>query len=207
MLRDRLNQGLRHLPTWAVYICMALPLPLFFWQGIAGALGPEPIRALEHLYGQVALAYLVASLAITPLRRVWGINLLRFRRAAGVMGFVYVVAHLLVWLLLDIGSAAAIWADIVKRPYITVGMAAFVLLIPLAVTSTNGMIRRLGHATWQKIHYLIYPLAILAVLHHYFMVKGFQMEPLVHGAILAVLLAWRVPKWIKPMFSGKTAEA
>ena len=117
MLRDRLNHALRHVPTWAVYICMAVPLPVFFWQGLTGALGPEPIRALEHLYGQVALAYLVASLAITPLRRNLGINLLRFRRAAGVMGFVYVVAHLLVWLVLDIASVTAIWSDIVKRPW------------------------------------------------------------------------------------------
>jgi len=188
MLRDRLNQGLRHLPTWAVYICMALPLPLFFWQGIAGALGPEPIRALEHLYGQVALAYLVASLAITPLRRVWGINLLRFRRAAGVMGFVYVVAHLLVWLLLDIASAAAIWADIVKRPYITVGMAAFVLLVPLAMTSTNAAQRRLG-PRWGQLHKLAYPAILLGGIHYVMQAKGWQLQPVLWlGAILLLLV-------------------
>ena len=191
MLRDRLNQGLRHLPTWAVYICMALPLPLFFWQGIAGALGPEPIRALEHLYGQVALAYLVASLAITPLRRVWGINLLRFRRAAGVMGFVYVVAHLLVWLLLDIGSAAAIWADIVKRPYITVGMAAFVLLVPLAMTSTNAAQRRLG-PRWGQLHKLAYPAILLGGIHYVMQAKGWQLQPILWLGAILLLLALRL---------------
>lgn len=191
MLRDRLNQGLRHLPTWAVYICMALPLPLFFWQGIAGALGPEPIRALEHLYGQVALAYLVASLAITPLRRVWGINLLRFRRAAGVMGFVYVVAHLLVWLLLDIASAAAIWADIVKRPYITVGMAAFVLLVPLAMTSTNAAQRRLG-PRWGQLHKLAYPAILLGGIHYVMQAKGWQLQPILWLGAILLLLALRL---------------
>ncbi|NBX43040.1 MAG: protein-methionine-sulfoxide reductase heme-binding subunit MsrQ [Rhodobacteraceae bacterium] len=191
MLRDRLNQGLRHLPTWSVYICMALPLPLFFWQGIAGALGPEPIRALEHLYGQVALAYLVASLAITPLRRVWGINLLRFRRAAGVMGFVYVVAHLLVWLLLDIASAAAIWADIVKRPYITVGMAAFVLLVPLAMTSTNAAQRRLG-PRWGQLHKLAYPAILLGGIHYVMQAKGWLLQPILWLGAILLLLALRL---------------
>ena len=191
MLRDRLNHALRHVPTWAVYICMAVPLPVFFWQGLTGALGPEPIRALEHLYGQVALAYLVASLAITPLRRNLGINLLRFRRAAGVMGFVYVVAHLLVWLVLDIASVTAIWADIVKRPYITVGMAAFLLLLPLAATSSNAAQRRLGHR-WEQLHKLTYPAIVLGGLHYVMQAKGWQLQPIVWLGAILLLLALRM---------------
>lgn len=191
MLRDRLNHALRHVPTWALYICMAVPLPLFFWQGLAGALGPEPIRALEHIYGQVALAYLVASLAITPLRRIWGINLLRFRRAAGVMGFVYVVAHLLVWLVLDIASVTAIWADIVKRPYITVGMAAFLLLLPLAATSTNAAQRRLG-PRWGQLHKLSYPAIVLGGLHYVMQSKGWQLQPILWLGAILLLLALRM---------------
>ena len=191
MLRDRLNHALRHVPTWAVYICMAVPLPVFFWQGLTGALGPEPIRALEHLYGQVALAYLVASLTITPLRRNLGINLLRFRRAAGVMGFVYVVAHLLVWLVLDIASVTAIWADIVKRPYITVGMAAFLLLLPLAATSSNAAQRRLGHR-WEQLHKLTYPAIVLGGLHYVMQAKGWQLQPIVWLGAILLLLALRI---------------
>ncbi|MFW2544106.1 protein-methionine-sulfoxide reductase heme-binding subunit MsrQ [Primorskyibacter sp. 2E107] len=193
MINDRINAAARKVPTWLVYILCALPAPWMFYQGLTGGLGVEPIKALEHEYGQLALQFLIAGLVITPLRRFAGVNLLRFRRAIGLMAFFYVTAHLAVWLVLDVQVPAQIWADIVKRPYITIGMAGFLLLVPLAVTSNMVSIRRLGR-TWQKLHKLVYSAALLGALHFVLLVKGFQIEPLLYMGAVLVLLAMRV-KW------------
>jgi len=130
-------------------------------------------------------------LAITPLRRYAGVNLVKFRRALGLLAFTYVVAHLLIWALLDVQTLTRVWADIVKRPYITIGMAAFVLMLPLALTSTNRAIRRLGQ-TWRKLHRLTYVVAVLGAVHFIMVVKGFPFAPLVFLGVVAVLLALRV---------------
>ncbi|ETA53791.1 protein-methionine-sulfoxide reductase heme-binding subunit MsrQ [Ponticoccus alexandrii] len=194
MLVDGLNRAARRVPTWVVYLALALPAPWFFWLGLTGGLGVEPIKALEHEYGELALKLLIAGLCVTPLRRFAGVNLLKFRRAIGLMAFFYVSAHLLVWLVLDVQLLGQIWADIVKRPYITVGMAAFVLMIPLAATSTNRSIRALG-ARWRKLHRLTYMVALLGALHFVMLVKGFQLEPLVYMGLVIGLLALRaIPK-------------
>lgn len=187
---DRLNSWARRVPTWVIYVLLALPAPWLFYLGLTGGLGVEPIKALEHEYGELALKLLIAGLAVTPLRRFVGLNLLKFRRALGLMAFFYVSAHLLVWLVLDVQIVAQIWADILKRPYITIGMAAFVLMIPLAVTSTNGWVRRLG-ARWRALHKLTYVVALLAVLHFVLLSKGFQIEPLIYLAVIMALLALR----------------
>ncbi len=189
---QRLNDLLRRVPVRAVYLLGALPAPWLFYQGITGGLGVEPIEALEHEFGELALQLLILGLAISPLRRFAGINLMKFRRAIGVLTFLYVAAHLLVWLVLDVQIPSQIWADIVKRPYITVGMAAFVLMLPLAITSNNWSVRRLG-LRWRKLHRLVYPTAILAALHYVMLAKGFQIEPLVYLAIILGLLAVRLP--------------
>ncbi|WP_121634058.1 protein-methionine-sulfoxide reductase heme-binding subunit MsrQ [Tropicibacter alexandrii] len=188
---DRLNTWMRRVPTWVVYVLLAVPAPWLFYLGLTGGLGVEPIKALEHEYGELALKLLVVGLAITPLRRLVGLNLLKFRRAVGLMSFFYVAAHLLVWLVLDVQQLSLIWADIVKRPYITVGMAAFVLMIPLAVTSTNGWVRRLG-ARWRQLHKLTYLVASLGALHFVLLAKGLQIEPLVYLVIILALLALRM---------------
>jgi sulfoxide reductase heme-binding subunit YedZ len=170
--------------AWAVWL---------FWLGVTGGLGAEPINALEREYGDVALKLLVAGLAVTPFRRFAGINLLRFRRAVGVTCFGFVVAHFLVWALLDLQSLSAIWADIVKRPYVTAGMLAFVLLIPLAATSNNLSVRRLGAATWRRIHMLTYPAAVIGAVHYLWIAKGFVVEPIIYMALILGLLALRLP--------------
>ena len=154
--------------------------------------GVEPIDRLEREYGEVGLQLLIIGLCITPLRRYTGINLLKFRRAIGLVAFFYVTLHLLVWLLLDVQILSQIWADILKRPYITVGMAGFVLMLPLALTSNNGAVRRLGPA-WRRLHRLTYGVAILGGLHFMMLSKGFQLEPLVYIFVILVLLAVRVP--------------
>lgn len=189
---QRLNDILRRVPVWAVYMLGALPAPWLFYQGLTGGLGVEPIEALEHQFGELALQLLILGLAISPLRRLVGLNLMKFRRAIGVLTFSYVSLHLLVWLVLDVQIPSQIWADIVKRPYITVGMAGFILMLPLAVTSNNWSVRRLG-PRWRKLHRLTYVAAILGALHYVMLAKGFQIEPLVYLVTILVLLALRLP--------------
>ncbi|SMX33941.1 protein-methionine-sulfoxide reductase heme-binding subunit MsrQ [Maliponia aquimaris] len=195
-LRDRLNTALRGVPTWVVYLALALPAPWYLYQGATGGLGVEPIKALEHALGEFALQLAIVGLAVTPLRRLAGVNLLKFRRAIGLMTFFYVATHLLVWLVLDVQLPGQIWADIVKRPYITVGMVGFALMIPLAVTSNNWSVRRMG-AAWRRLHRLTYPAVALGGLHFVMLAKGFQIEPLVYMAVILGLLATRLPKSVR----------
>ncbi|WP_108861822.1 protein-methionine-sulfoxide reductase heme-binding subunit MsrQ [Ruegeria sp. Alg231-54] len=187
-----LNQILRRIPVWLVYLLGALPAPWLFYQGLTGGLGVDPIEALEHRYGELALQLLIVVLAISPLRRFFGLNLLKFRRALGVLTFAYVSLHLLVWLVLDVQLPSQIWADILKRPYITVGMAAFILMIPLAVTSNNLSLRKLG-ARWRILQRLVFPAAILGGLHYVMLAKGFQIEPLVYLSLTVSLILLRIP--------------
>jgi len=193
MMVDLINRQARKLPTWVVYLIGFLPMPLLFWQGITGALGVDPVKALEHEYGELALQLLILGLAITPARRHLGLNLLKFRRAIGLLSFFYVLAHLLVWAVLDVQTLGAVWADIVKRPYITIGMAGFALLLPLAVTSNNRSVRALG-AGWRKLHKLTYPAVLLGGIHYVWLVKGWQLEPLIYLAAILFLFALRLPK-------------
>ncbi|WP_340288703.1 protein-methionine-sulfoxide reductase heme-binding subunit MsrQ [Sulfitobacter pontiacus] len=190
---DRLNTIARRVPTWVVYIVGLLPIPWLLFQAQTGGLGAEPIKALEKELGLLALQLLIAGLAITPARRYLRLNLIKFRRALGLLAFIYVSLHLLVWLVLDVGILSQIWADILKRPYITIGMAGFACLVPLAATSNNFSIRKLG-ATWRKLHRLTYLAAMLAGVHFIWLVKGFQIEPLLYMAAILALLVLRLPK-------------
>lgn len=193
-IAQQINSGLRDLPTWPIYIVGGLPAFWYLYLGLTGGLGVEPIKGLEHALGLFGLKLFVAVLAIGPLRDLTGINLARFRRAMGLLVFYYVALHLLVWLVLDVQNPARIWADIVKRPYITVGMAGFVLLIPLALTSNNWSLRKLGPVKWKWWHQLTYPAAILAALHYVMLVKSWQLTPLVYLATILLLLVLRI-RW------------
>ena len=188
---DYLNAALRRVPAWVLYILALMPVLVIFYLGLTGALGIDPAKRIEHELGLWSLWLLIAGLAVTPLRRWVGLNLLKFRRAIGVITFFYLLAHLLTWLVLDV-QFQNVWADIVKRWYITVGMAAFVLMLPLALTSNNWSLRWLGSGTWRKLHTLVYPIAILGSLHFLLLVKGFQWEPILYAAVIAVLLLSRV---------------
>jgi sulfoxide reductase heme-binding subunit YedZ len=162
--------------------------------GMEHDLGFEPVAATHHFLGQTALRILLISLAVTPFRDItrWA-PILQVRRRIGLAAFWYALLHLIAYFGADLFfSLSALWEDIVERTYITFGMAALVLLIPLAVTSFNSMIRRLGAQRWQRLHMLVYPLAILAVTHHFFAEKGLQLGPLIHAGILALLLGWRI---------------
>ncbi|MBY5934883.1 protein-methionine-sulfoxide reductase heme-binding subunit MsrQ [Tateyamaria omphalii] len=196
MIADVINSTARRVPTWAVYIVALIPAPVLLYMAQTGGLGREPIRALEHELGEIALQLVIAGLCISPLRRFAGVNLLKFRRAVGLLAFIYVVLHLLVWAVLDVQTLDRVIADIIKRPYITIGMAAFVLMVPLAVTSNNKSVRWLG-AAWRRLHLLTYPIAILSAVHFIWLSKGFQLEPLVYLTVILGLLALRVPALVK----------
>ena len=189
---DWINQLLRKVPTWLVYIVGLIPVPLFLYLAQTGGLGREPIKALEHELGELALKLIIVGLAITPLRKIVGLNLIRFRRAMGVLAFTYVALHLLVWLVLDVGILSQIWADILKRPYITIGMVGFVVMIPLAGTSNKWSVKRLG-GKWRRLHQLTYVAAALGGVHFILIAKGIQLEPLIYMAIILCLLAYRLP--------------
>jgi sulfoxide reductase heme-binding subunit YedZ len=191
---DRLNAVLRRVPAWSLYIIGAGYAGWYFWLGLSNQLGPEPINTLERAYGLVALKLIIAGLAVTPLRKWTGINLMKFRRAIGVTAFFFVVVHLTVFAVLDVQSLGRVWTEVVKRPYVTIGMAGFLLLLPLAVTSNNLSVRRMGGAAWRKLHKLVYPAAVLGAVHYVWLVKGWQTTPLVYLGIVLVLLAARV-RW------------
>ncbi|RVT83162.1 protein-methionine-sulfoxide reductase heme-binding subunit MsrQ [Rhodobacteraceae bacterium CCMM004] len=191
-LVQRVNGALRRVPIWPVYLLGALPPFWWLYLGLTGGLGVEPIEELEHRLGLLALQTFVGVLAVRPLRDLLGVNLLRFRRALGVLVFYYVACHLLVWLVLDVQILGQIWQDIVKRPYITVGMASFLMLVPLAATSNNLSVRRLGPLRWRRLHLLTYPAAVLGALHFVMLRKGWQFEPLIYLAIVLILLALRL---------------
>lgn len=188
-----LQRLLNKLPRWPVYLAGLVPGVWIFWLAVTNDLGADPLKSLEHLLGLWALRFIIASLAVTPLRRLFGLNLVRYRRALGLLAFFYAFAHLLVYLLLDQGlDLRAIGADLLKRPYITIGMFAFAILVPLAITSNATMIRRMGAAAWQRLHRWVYVAAIAAAIHFIMVVKSWPAEPIIYAAIVAGLLLIRL---------------
>ena len=163
--------------------------------GIVGSLGANPVETIQDTLGQWGLRFLLITLAVTPLRDWFNAPwLVQLRRMLGLYAFFYVLMHFLTWLFLDQGLYwSIILEDIAKRPFITIGFAALLLLIPLAVTSTNGMMRRLGKR-WKTLHRLIYLIALLGVWHYYWQVKKDVTEPLIYLSIVLVLLGWRMWK-------------
>jgi sulfoxide reductase heme-binding subunit YedZ len=192
-MKDRFNRFARRVPEWLVYVVYLIPVPVLFYMAATNGLGFDPVEALEHEFGEIALQLLIIGLCITPLRRHFGINLLKFRRAIGLLAFIYVSLHLAVWAVLDVQTLERVWADILKRPYITVGMAAFLLMLPLAVTSNNWSVRKLG-PLWRRLHMAVYLIAPLGALHFIWVRKGFQWEPIIYGAVILGLIALRLRK-------------
>jgi sulfoxide reductase heme-binding subunit YedZ len=177
-------------------LCLA-PLGVLVWRTLTGNLGANPVEFIQHDTGDWTLRFLVFTLCITPLRKIFKIpDLIRFRRMLGLFAFFYACLHFLIYLGPDQSfDLSAIWKDVAKRPFVTVGFTAFVLLIPLALTSTAGWIRRLGGRRWQMLHRAIYISAICGVIHYYWLVKSAVLRPLTYGAIVAVLLLWRLGDW------------
>lgn len=183
---------------WAIYGIGALPGLWTLHLGLADRLGADPVKVLEHTLGLWGLRLLIAGLAIRPLLVLGGVSLMAYRRAVGLLAFAYAASHLLVYVWLDQGfDLPAILRDILKRPYITIGMAAFLILVPLAVTSNNAMIRRLGAKAWSTLHKWVYLAAGLAVLHFIMLLKVVSAEALLYATLLSALLLWRAwEHWI-----------
>ena len=195
----------------AVFIACLVPLGLLAWAAYTQNLGANPIEKITHATGDWTLRFLLITLSITPLRKLLGVPwLIKFRRMLGLFAFFYACLHFTTYIWLDkFFNLHEILADVAKRKFITVGFTAFVLLIPLAVTSTAGWIRRLGGKRWQALHRLIYFSAIAGVVHYVWLVKADIREPLKYGAILALLLGYRLMIWIRssPAKSGNVAGA
>ncbi|MBP2239280.1 sulfoxide reductase heme-binding subunit YedZ [Sinorhizobium kostiense] len=200
-----------HGPSiWAVYALGLVPAALAFYLGATGQLPGNAVKEFEHLLGLWALRFLIATLAITPIRDLFGLNWLRYRRALGLLAFYYVLMHFLAYMLLDqMLRLQAIAADIARRPFITIGMTALVLIIPLALTSNNWSIRRLG-PRWNKLHRLAYVIAAAGAIHFAMAVKVVGPEQMLYLALVAALLAWRpirkpFLRWKRLRSGGPTA--
>lgn len=192
MRAEALNTALRRLPPGAVYLAGLIPLAWIIWLTLFGGIGVDPVKGIQHRLGKVALWFLLGGLAISPLRQFTGVNLIRYRRAIGLLAFFYVTLHLVAWMWLDMGLLwAQAAADLVKRPYLLFGITAFVQLIPLAVTSNNASIRRLK-GNWRRLHRLVYPAVLLGVVHYLWQMKVISAEGWVWLAIALVLLALRL---------------
>jgi len=188
----RASDRVERLLGWGIYVVGLLPAAVYFALGASGSLGADPVRAFEQALGLWALRFLILTLMVTPLRELASVNLLRFRRALGLLVFWYVAMHFAVYLLLDRGLYwDAILGDIAKRPFITLGFAALVLLVPLAATSNRLSIRKLGKR-WKSLHRLVYAVVILASIHFLMATKVLEVTQLVHVGLLVLLLAWRL---------------
>jgi sulfoxide reductase heme-binding subunit YedZ len=192
----------------AVFLVCLIPFAELVWRIIKSDLGANPVEFLQHATGDWTLRFLVFTLCITPLRKLFKLpDLIRFRRMLGLFAFFYVSLHFLTYLGPDQSfDFAGMLKDVVKRPFITVGFAAFVLLIPLAITSTMGWIRRLGGKRWQMLHRSIYVAAVCGVIHYYWLVKSDVRKPLFYGALVGILLLWRLGDWFFKRGSAVAAK-
>jgi sulfoxide reductase heme-binding subunit YedZ len=197
------------LTKLAVFLAALLPVARLLWKYFHDALGANPIEFITHSTGDWTLLFLLITLSITPLRRItrqyWLISL---RRMLGLFAFFYGTLHFLTYIWLDkFFDLHEVWKDIFKRPFITLGFSAFLLMIPLALTSTTWSIRRLGGKNWQRLHRLIYLTAILGVIHYYWLVKADHRKPIEYAIALTILLLYRVIFWISESRSPRSIPA
>lgn len=197
---DAINSLARRVPAWLVYLAGLVPPVWLFIQALNGHLGVDPVKALEHEMGKLGLQLIIAGLCISPLRRFVGLSLIKFRRAIGLVAFFYIVLHFATWLALDMGLRLdEALNDILRRPYVTAGMVGLAGLIPLAITSNNWSVRRLGPVRWQKLHWLTYVVALAGGIHYVWLVKTWTLESLMYLAVILGLLALRIVKIRKRM--------
>jgi sulfoxide reductase heme-binding subunit YedZ len=181
----------------AVFLLCLIPLDGLVWRGFHNGLGANPVEFIQLTTGDWTLRFLVFTLCVTPFRKLFNLpDLIRFRRMLGLFAFSYLCIHFLTYLVLDQSlDPSAMWKDVAKRPFITVGFLGFLLLLPLAITSTAGWIRRLGGKRWQMLHRAIYFAAVCGVIHYYWKVKSDVRMPLFYGALVGILLLWRLGDW------------
>ena len=199
---------IRWLAKPVVWLVCLAPLAQLVWLTATNDLGANPQEFMNRFLGDWAIRLLLVALAVTPLRMFTDWNVvLRFRRLLGLFAFFYIYLHLASYVALDqVFNWGEIWKDIVKRWYITVGVAGVLCLLPLAVTSTKGWIKRLGGRNWNRLHKLVYPAGALACLHFYMMRKGVQLEPIVYAVICLSLLAFRAAYWLRRRTTARTSS-
>jgi sulfoxide reductase heme-binding subunit YedZ len=200
---------------WVKIVVFALglaPVSVLVWRAYQHDLTANPLEFIQHATGDWTLRFLVFTLAVTPLRKLLGLpELIRFRRMLGLFAFFYACLHFSTYIVFDkFFDVAAMWKDVAKRRFITVGFTAFLLLIPLAITSTAGWIRRLGGKRWRALHRAVYVSAVCGVAHYYWLVKSDVRKPVFYGALVGILLVWRAVQWKRKRGQGapmETAEA
>ena len=177
-----------------LFFACLIPLLRLVWMSYAGELGANPIELITRSLGTWTLVFLLITLFITPLRQLSGWSwIIKLRRMAGLFAFFYALLHFITYIWLDqFFDMSSIVKDVIKRPFITIGFTAFILLIPLAITSTNAMMKKMGGKNWQLLHKLVYLIAIFAVIHYWWLVKKDITQPLIYAGLLAVLLAYRI---------------
>jgi len=194
MVTKSRSARINDLKIWCLYIVGLIPAVWTFYLAATDQLGADPIKSFEHTLGLWALRFLILTLLVTPIRDVTGISLLRYRRALGLLAFYYVLMHFTVYMVLDQAlNMSSVIADIVKRPFITIGMISLVLLVPLALTSNNWSIRKLGKR-WITLHKLIYVAIAGGAIHFLMSVKSWPAEPVIYAGIVTMLLLWRVAR-------------
>lgn len=191
----QVNKALAKLSPWWIYGVGLVPAAWYFYLGAVNDLGANPIQSFEHILGEWALRFMILTLLVTPVRDMTRVNFYRFRRAFGLLTFYYVAFHFLTYFILDRAmNLPVIFVDVFKRPYIIVGMIAFICLIALAITSNNRSIARLG-SLWGKLHRLVYVIATLGVVHFFMAVKSWPPRPFVYATIIGALLGYRLVKF------------
>ena len=179
-------------PVWLIYLIGFIPAVVLFYRALFNILGADPLKTLEHELGEYALIFLIILLSFRPIKKLMNLNLIKFRRSIGLLAFWYAVLHFLTYIILD---QQLIWdlliGDLIKRPYIIVGVFAFLTLVPLALTSNAWSMRRFGKANWKNLHLLVYLSAILAALHYVLLVKSWPIKPLLYLLVITLLITFR----------------
>ena len=187
------SKSIKSYKTLLVYIFLLIPIPVYFYLGVTDKLGPDPVKFLEHKYGELALIFLILTLSITPILRILKVNFSKYRRCFGLVTFYYVISHILIYLVFDIGlSIDLLTSDLKKRYYIIAGFFSFLLLIPLAVTSSDKAVKRLSLKTWKTLHKLVFVALSLSIIHFILLSKTWTTEVLTYSIIAVLLLLLRV---------------
>jgi sulfoxide reductase heme-binding subunit YedZ len=204
-LRDKANAALRPVPTWALYGAAVLGAAYLVWAAATGGLGPDPVDALTETTGQWTVWLVVVGLWMGPAQKLFGLRLVRLRRAVGLSAFLFAALHVATWAALDQGlDVGRMASEIAKRPFLGIGAAAFVLFLPLALTSWNGAIRRMGPKGWRRLHLLVHPLAVLALVH--WGIGSKVWDPMTTWAIALVVASWAV-RWAPGLAQRVAAKA
>ncbi len=184
---------IKSFKTFLVYIILLIPIPVYFYLGLINRLGADPVKFLEHKYGELALIFLILTLSITPLIRIFKVNFSKYRRCFGLVSFYYVISHILIYLIFDIGlSLDLLVSDLKKRYYIIAGFLSFLVLIPLAATSSDKAIKRLSPKIWKRLHKLVFVALSLSIIHFILLSKTWTIELLTYTLIAVVIVLLRI---------------